>query len=191
VKPRRDRALWVVVVLTVCALAVPVAYWLFKPDDRVYSYGPSMDPTMRGIDAVDVDFDAYDSARPSVGEIVALQGPPDAEIERCVERPPLGSPCGTPPSSYTGQFLIKRVVAEPGDRVAIAGDGRVVRNGRRAAEPYVRRCSGAVRCGLPRPIAVPPGHYYVLGDNRPISLDSRTWGPVALSAIDGRVALTH
>jgi signal peptidase I len=180
----------VVVVLTFCALALPLAYWLLAPDDRIYTYGPSMDPTMRGVDEVDVDFEAYERARPRVGEIIAFQGPPDGEIETCAKRPARGSPCATPPSSFTGLFLIKRVVAEPGDRVAIAGDGGVIRNGRRVAEPYARRCT-ARRCALPRPITVPAGHYFVLGDNRPNSLDSRVWGPVMLSAIDGRVALEN
>ena len=176
-------------ILTVCAIALPAAYWLFAPEDRVYSYGPSMDPTLRGVDEVEVDFEAYDRARPRAGDIIALQGPPESQIERCAERPPWGSPCGAPPSSYTGEFLIKRVVAGPGDRLAIAGDGRAILNGRQLAEPYVRPCDGADRCGLPRPIRIPAGHVYVLGDNRPLSLDSRIWGPVALSAIDGRVVL--
>ena len=187
----KDRLFWFLVVLTVLAVAGPAAYWLFGPEDRLYTYGPSMNPTMRGIDEVNVDFEAYDRARPRAADIVALQGPPEEDIWSCAVRPRRGSACDTPPSSYTGEFLIKRVVAEPGDRLAVARDGRVILNGRRLAEPYVRPCDARHACWRPRPIRIPAGHYYVMGDNRPNSTDSRIWGPVALSAIDGRVRLEN
>jgi signal peptidase I len=134
-----------------------------------------------------VNFDAYDRARPKAPDIVALQGPRRDLHPGCSRRYSRRSPCGTPPEDY-GEYLVKRIVAEPGDTVAIAGDGRVIRNGRRLAEPYVRRCR-IPQCALPTPITVPAGHYFVLGDNRANSWDSRDWGPIPRSALDGRVVL--
>jgi signal peptidase I len=175
------------VALTACAVLVPAGFWLFGRDERVPSYGPSMLPTLRGTEPLDVDFEAYDRATPRRGDIVVLQGPKNLSITGCSGGRRPRSPCGTPAGSYGHEFLIKRVVAGPGDSIAIGADGRAIRNGRPLPEPYVRRCP--LGCGLPKPITVPPDHYFVLGDNRPNSTDSRDWGPVPLSALDGRVEL--
>jgi signal peptidase I len=191
VRPRRDRALGVVIVLTALAILAPGAFWFFGRDERLPSYGPSMLPTLRGSEPLEIDFEAYDRRAPRLEEIVALQGPEQAATSGCSgERDPR-SPCGTPSGTYGDEFLIKRIVAGPGDSIAIGSDGRAIRNGMRLAEPYVRRCRRADRCALPRPITVPPDHYFVLGDNRRNSTDSRYWGPVPLSAVDGRVLLDN
>ena len=57
------------------------------------------------------------------------------------------------------------MVALAGDTVAIR-DGHVIRNGRRADEPFAARCGGTDGCDLPEAITVPPGTVYLLGDNR-------------------------
>lgn len=74
-------------------------------------------------------------------------------------------------------YNVKRVLALPGETVAITG-GEVVVNGRAIAERYV---NGGVLSDQP-PLRVPPGHVWVLGDNRLLgeSLDSRSYGPVNL-----------
>ena len=82
--------------------------------------------------------------------------------------------------------FVKRIVAKPGDRISIP-KGRVVRNGKLAREPFITSCRYAVICDFPRTFTVAAGRYYVLGDNRSASDDSRFWGPVAASAIVGRV----
>jgi signal peptidase I len=187
--PRRDRAMVVVALLTACAVAMPAAFWLFGRDERVPTYGPSMLPTLRGTEPLEIDFEAYDRARPRLEDIVALQGPRNAPVAVC-SRPRRRSPCGSPAGEY-GEFLIKRIVGGPRDTIAIRADGRAIRNDEPLAEPYVRRCRPLDHCALPRPIAVPPGHYYVLGDNRRNSTDSRFWGPVPRSALEGRVLLEN
>jgi signal peptidase I len=187
----RDLAVVVVAVLTACAVLVPAGFWLFGRDERVPTYGPSMRPTLRGAEPLKIDFEAYDRATPRLEDIVALQGPEAAATSGCAGPDRPRSPCATPSGTYGDEFLIKRIVAGPGDTIAIARDGRAIRNGRRLPEPYVRRCRPADWCALPRPITVPPGHYFVLGDNRRNSTDSRYWGPVPLSALDGRVELEN
>jgi signal peptidase I len=183
----RDRALGVVVVLTAGAVLVPAGFWLFGRDDRLPTYGPSMRPTLRGSEPVEIDFEAYDRAAPRLEDIVVLQGPESTALSGCRGGRGRRSPCGRPAGTYGEEFLIKRIVAGPGDTIAVARDGRVIRNGKRLAEPYIRRCLPFHRCALPRPITVPQDHYFVLGDNRPNSTDSRWWGPVPRFALDGRV----
>jgi signal peptidase I len=82
--------------------------------------------------------------------------------------------------------LVKRVIAVPGDRVSIAGDGAAILDHRKLDEPYKQPCSPRL-CALRIPIRVPAGHWFLLGDNRPYSSDSRYWGPVPTRAIVGSV----
>jgi signal peptidase I len=178
----------VVALLTGCAIAGPAAFWLFGRDERLPSYGPSMLPTLRGVQPLEIDYDAYDRRTPRLEDIVALQGPPDAALAACA-RPRRGSPCSTPAGEYGGEYLIKRIVAGPGDAIAIARDGSAIRNGARLEEPYIRRCRTIDRCTLPLAATIPPGHWFVMGDNRRNSTDSRFWGPVPHSALEGRVVL--
>ena len=79
------------------------------------------------------------------------------------------------------ETYIKRVVALPGERVAIR-DGVVTVDGRAIAEPYVRFRD---RRSAP-PVVVPPHAYYVLGDNRADSDDSRDWGVLREGDVVGR-----
>jgi signal peptidase I len=83
----------------------------------------------------------------------------------------------------SGQILLKRIVAVGGDRIAIA-DGVLEVNGRREARSTGRR---AVEGGSFGPLTVRTGSVFVLGDNPAGSADSRTFGPVALRRLIGRV----
>lgn len=84
-----------------------------------------------------------------------------------------------------GDLLIKRVVGVAGDHVE-ARDGRLLVGGRAATEPYLFEPAALGRvAGL----LVPPDSYYVLGDNRRESLDSRTFGAVPGSLVIGRARL--
>jgi signal peptidase I len=81
--------------------------------------------------------------------------------------------------------FLKRVVGLPGDRISIV-DGAVIRNGTPETGPRIARC-GDPSCNFRTPIRVGTGTYYVLGDNRGQSDDSRFWGPVRRAWIIGLV----
>jgi signal peptidase I len=79
------------------------------------------------------------------------------------------------------ETYIKRVVGLPGERVAVR-DGVVSIDGRVLPEPYVRYRD---RRSAPA-VVVPPHAYYVLGDNRAESDDSRNWGPLQRQDVVGK-----
>jgi signal peptidase I len=126
---------------------------------------------------------------PALGDIVTFN-PPLLDTAACAnasQGPPGAQPCGVMGPGPSTQTFVKRVIGLPGDRIAIRG-GQVVRNGIVEREPYIAACgAGEPACDLPKPITVPPGAYYMLGDNRGNSDDSRFFGPVPRAWIIGLV----
>ncbi len=90
---------------------------------------------------------------------------------------------GDPSKSY-----IKRVIGLPGDVVEIRS-GTVYVNGKALDEPYVP-AEYRDRQSRP-PIRIPPDHYYVMGDHRTSSNDSRNWGPVPRNQIYGKAVFVY
>ena len=84
--------------------------------------------------------------------------------------------------------FIKRVIGLPGDRVRVT-EGRVFVNGEFLNEPYVQEDYRDSRSY--HEIVVPPGSYFVLGDHRSMSNDSREFGPVAQSFIYGKAVFSY
>ena len=86
--------------------------------------------------------------------------------------------------------LVKRVIALPGQTIYSSGNGIYV-NGRLLAEPYLPHDDplGPPIASSQHPYRVPPGEFYLLGDNRADSCDSRFWGPIRGSSIVGKVVL--
>ena len=84
----------------------------------------------------------------------------------------------------SGGTFVKRVIGLPGDVVGERG-GRATVDGRRLREPYVRRVRTDARPRSWR--RVPPGHLFVMGDNRDSSCDSRVWGPLPRKNVIGKV----
>jgi signal peptidase I len=88
----------------------------------------------------------------------------------------------------TGGVYVKRVIGLPGERVA-ERRGLVLVDGRRLDEPYVERERRDRGSYTPR--RVPAGAYFVLGDNRIRSCDSRVWGMLPRRDVLGRVVATY
>jgi signal peptidase I len=85
--------------------------------------------------------------------------------------------------------LIKRVIGLPGDMIAFRDDGVLI-DGRLLDEPYIH--GAATSCGgACDPITLGPDEYFVMGDNRVNSLDSRSFGPIAANQIVGRVVVRY
>ena len=95
-----------------------------------------------------------------------------------------------------GKDFIKRVIAVPGDTVKIR-DKVVFLNGEPLDETYVRYADGSTVDGFVRSrdnmpkVTVPPGKYFVMGDNRDRSYDSRFWGFVDEDAIIGKALFIY
>lgn len=146
----------------------------------------SMEPTLAVGSRVAVEA----GVPPSIGLVVAFHAPPGA----LPATPVCGAigqgagsqqPCGTAAPGSAAVIFTKRIVAGPGDLVSIQS-GRAVVNGRTTDQSSIVPCYGAA-CSFPLAVRVPPGHYFVLGDNRGASDDSRFWGPISRDLIIGVV----
>ena len=99
--------------------------------------------------------------------------------------------CPQPTPDESSQNFIKRIVAGPGDTLSVR-DGHPVVNGvEKTDEPYIKPCGNGGACNLPKPITVPPDHYFMMGDNRGASDDSRFWGPSPADWIIGKAFATY
>lgn len=90
---------------------------------------------------------------------------------------------------YNNKILIKRVIAGPGDWVDLGEDGTVYVNGQELVEPYIEEKSRG-ETNIEYPFQVPEDRWFVMGDHRDVSLDSRTKaiGSVAEEQIVGKLA---
>lgn len=97
-----------------------------------------------------------------------------------------------PPISETDEF-IKRIIALPGETVAIK-NGRIYVNGILLNEPYISddvKTTGGSFLSEDETVRVPKDEYFVIGDNREHSSDSRSWGPIKKKSISGRAWLVY
>jgi len=124
---------------------------------------------------------------PEVGDVVVHHPPVGAESGREMcggGTPPAGQMCAKPTAGEAGVTFVKRVVAEGGDKISMRG-GKLIRNGKPETTDGPRACDGEP-CDFPKTITVPEGHFFMLGDNRGASDDSRFWGPVPEDWVIGR-----
>ena len=181
----------VVIILVALGLALGIQAWIVKPY-RIPS--GSMEPTLDIGQRVLVDRIGQHFGKPHVGEIAVFHPPEGATEEECggdTRISPGGAPCDLPvPKEDTGTNFIKRIVAGPGDTIKIV-EGHVYRNGKREADSYIRPCPGVSECNFPVPIKIPAGHWFMMGDNRGESDDSRFWGPVPTGWIIGGAFATY
>lgn len=156
------QALWEIIKFTVITIAIVVPVRAYVAQPFIVS-GSSMDPTFRDGEYLIIDEFSYHFRGPNRGEVVVFRYPKDP-----------------------AKFFIKRVIGLPGETLSLSPEGITVtkKDGEtvRIEEGYV------VEQFLPtQTVKLRQDEYYVLGDNRPQSLDSRVWGPVEEEFIKGRV----
>jgi len=188
----RSGAELVVIVGVALGLALAVQAFIVKPYEIPSG---SMEPTLDINQRVLVDRIGSHFTSPKIGDIIVFHPPAS---ENCAD-PNEGangdgaqSPraCDVAQTKESSQTYIKRVVGLPGDRLSIR-DGHVYRNGVREKDSFTVPCDGASKCNFPATITIPRGDYYMMGDNRPDSLDSRFWGPVPKAWIIGQAFFTY
>jgi len=136
--------------------------FLYQP---VKVEGTSMAPRLRDQDRLFINKFAYNFEKIGRDDVVVFYYPRDVQ------------------KSY-----IKRIIGLPGDTVRIE-DGQVFVNGQPLDEPYVPDRYRDVRSM--EALKVPPGEYFVMGDHRSISSDSRDFGPVERKLIYGKAAFVY
>ncbi len=182
----------IMIVAVALLLALGIQALLVKPYEIPSA---SMLPTLHINQRILVDRIGSRFSSPGIGDIMVFHPP---ATETCANpgqgenngSAPAGEACDTPRTQESSQTYIKRVVGLPGDRLSIR-NGQVIRNGKPERDGFTVPCAGAGECTFPRTFTVPAGDYYMMGDNRPDSLDSRFWGPVPRGWIIGKAFFTY
>ncbi|MHB8660733.1 MAG: signal peptidase I [Minisyncoccota bacterium] len=144
-------------------VVIPIRLFIVSP---FVVDGESMHPTFENLDYLIVDELVYDFSAPARGDVIVFRYPGNPSI-----------------------FYIKRIIGLPGETVSInhgiititttAGENLTL------AEPYIVNEDATYT----KSVTLNPGEYFVMGDNRPNSSDSRVWGPLPRNDIIGRVDL--
>ena len=177
----------VTIVAVALGLALGIQAFLVKPF-RIPS--ESMVPTLAVGQRVLVDRVALRLSDPSRGDILVFKPPAGADENTCGGRHPEGTACSKPTSKRSDTNFIKRVVAVGGDRLTVRA-GRVYIDGKLQKESFIRPDDECSICNLPRPITIPKDHFFMMGDNRGESADSREWGPVTKKWLIGEARVTY
>ncbi len=178
----------VIIVVVALGLALAIQAFLIKPY-RIPS--ESMVPTLKIGQRVLVNRLGNRFNTPEIGEVVVFHPPAGSDSNTCGD--PNKKPdqaCSRPTATKAKVNFIKRVVAGPGDTLYIKG-GHAFVNGKRQADGFTAPCEGGTGCDFPRPIKIPADHWFMMGDNRGQSDDSRFWGPVPRKWIIGGAFATY
>jgi|KBSSwiStaDraftv2_1062776.scaffolds.fasta_scaffold292529_3 signal peptidase I len=172
-RPARVLTEWVAIIAVALVLALAARQWVFQ----TFSIpSESMVPTLDIGDRIVVQKIFWSWHDIKQGDIVVFS------------RPPHDTQCTGPES----EDLVKRVIALPGQKIYSAF-GKVFVDGRPLNESYLPKPDPLGRpipgASAQHPYRVPAGDFYVMGDNRAVSCDSRYWGPVQGSTIVGKVVL--
>ncbi|WP_242527176.1 signal peptidase I [Ktedonosporobacter rubrisoli] len=129
--------------------------------------GPSMEPTLHDQEYILVNKAAYLLQQPARGDIIVFEYPLNPQ-----------------------QYFIKRIIAIPGDVVSVIGTTVIV-NGVTLHEPYINPDDPYNPYQSFKQRIIEPDEYFVLGDNRANSSDSRAWGYVPFQNIIGKVMMVY
>lgn len=154
--------LWEMIKVVAIALAIilPIRYFLVQP---FYVKGSSMEPNYHDYEYLIIDELTYRFNEPQRGDVVVLRDP-----------------------SSSGQYFIKRIIALPGEIVTVA-NGKVAIDGVDLDESVYLNSTVETYTSNEASITLAENQYFVLGDNRPVSHDSRRFGPIDESEFVGRV----
>jgi len=147
-------------VVVVAAVSIYLVYAFIAQPFKVD--GKSMEPNFSTGDYLVVDEVTYRFREPIRGEVIVLRNPTNAS-----------------------EFFIKRIIGLPGEEVVIYDD-KVFIDGEPISEDYL---SGGLRMSDTPPFRLGESEYFVMGDNRENSFDSRNWGPLGDHQIVGMVRL--
>jgi signal peptidase I len=176
VQPKRSNWLRETLIVVVVALAAALLLRTFVVQ-TFYIPSGSMEPTLQIGDRILVDKLAYHLHGVDRGNIVVFRRPADEN-------------CGGPPVAD----LVKRVVGLPGETISLS-KGHVYIDDKLLNENWLpTSVQGTTFPGpagtaynLTKPYVIPSNEYFVMGDNRSDSCDSRYWGPISKSLIVGKV----
>lgn len=153
----------------VIALSIFLVVYLFFMQPHQVN-GQSMVPNFQNGEYVLTDKVSYRLGEPERGDVVVFHAP---EAANC----PQGTGCD----------FIKRVIGLPGETVEVK-DNHIYVNNQPLSEPYIPD-TYPIQAGAytkNRAVSLSQGEYFVAGDNRPYSSDSRAWGPITKDEIVGR-----
>ncbi len=150
-------------IILLFAILLPVRLFVLEP---FLVYGSSMEPNFDTGDYLIVDEISYKFSDPKRGDVVVLRPPYD-----------------------TTRHFIKRVLGLPGETIQVHGNSVTILNkqhpeGFTLSEPYIKFQSDKVA-----EFTLKSDEYFVMGDNRTVSYDSRSWGPLPAKDITGKALL--
>lgn len=153
------------IVLISFVIIAPIRYFLIQP---FYVKGASMEPTFHDHEYLIVDEISYRFHSPKRGEVVVFRYPKNPQ-----------------------EFFIKRIIGFPGEKIQVKDGGIIIYNdehpeGMTLNETYLDKSVKTYSLSED-PIELGPNEYFVFGDNRNASKDSRSFGPVDKSFLIGKV----
>ena len=181
-RPWRVAIDWVVTIVGAVAIVLAIKQWVVNPyripsssmEPTLHCAGSGLGCTSRFSDRVLANRFIYHFKDPARGDVIVFKTPPEAE--RCQ--------FGT----GGGSTFVKRIIGLPGEKIR-GQDGFVYINGKKLDEPYIEPDRRDTRGA--ETFNVPQGQYFMMGDNRSQSCDSREWGTVPRKNLIGKVFATY